>query len=291
MMADEGAPIVETPPVETEARGLGWVPEEEFRGDKAKWVDAETFVKRGKEQLPLLLAENRRLKGKVDSLTGKVGQLETLFEGSQEALVELKKFHEETFDARIKSEKERLKELIIQAREDDDVRKELDAKEQLDNLNAEVRTVTKEAKKEPPVKKPPASTPEAADTPEFAAWRGANPWFLTDPRKASVVFGLSQQIRMENPEVVGKPFFDLLDEAIDEVMPSARPKSTKVEPGRSGGGASGNPGDKSYAGLPADAKATCDRQAKMFVGAGKLFKTDKEWQTHYAKVYHDKDAS
>lgn len=287
-MADENTPTVETPPVETEARGLGWVPEEEFRGDKAKWVDAETFVKRGKEQLPLLLAENRRLKGKVDSLTGKVGQLETLFEGSQEALVELKRFHEETFDARIKAEKERLKDKIIKAREDDDVRAELDAKEELDNLSEEVRTVTKEAKKPEPAKKPPPPQ-QAEDTPEFAAWRSVNPWFLTDPRKASVVFGLAQQLRAENPEVVGKPFFDLLDEAIDEVMPSARPTKSKVEPSRAGSGGGGN--DKSYAGLPADAKATCDRQSKMFVGPGKLFKTDKEWQAHYAKVYHDKDAS
>jgi hypothetical protein len=294
-MADEQDTQVS--PAETEARGLGWVPEEEFRGDKAKWVDAETFVKRGKEQLPLLQAENRRLKASVASLTGKMSQLETMFEGAQESLVELKRFHEETFNARIKAEKERIREQIIKAREDDDVRAELDAKEKLDELNDEVRTVVKEAKKPEVTKPEPKPQPHAAenaDSPEFKSWREANPWFLTDSRKASMVYGLAQQLRAENPTVVGKDFFDLLDEAIDEAMPSARPKTSKVNPARNGGdggGGGGGGSGKGYASLPADAKEICDRQAKMFVGPNKLFKTDKEWQAHYSSVYFQKDAS
>lgn len=294
-MADEQDTNTEVSPVEQEARALGWAPEEEFRGDKAKWVDAETFVKRGKEQLPLLQAENRRLKASVASLTGKMSNLETMFEGAQESLVELKKFHEETFDARVKAEKARLKEQIIKAREDDDVRTELDAKEQLDELNDEVRSVTKEAKKPEPRKEAPKPhAAETADSPEFVAWRGANPWFLTDQRKASMVYGLAQQLRAENPEVVGKAFFDLLDEAIDEAMPSARPKTDKVagaRGGAGGGGSGGGGSGKTYASLPADARETCDRQAKIFVGPNKLFKTEKEWQAHYTSVYYQKDAS
>jgi len=289
MMADEDTNVQELDPqVEQEARGLGWVPEEDFRGDKTKWVDAETFVKRGKEQLPILLENNRRLKGEVARLNGKLGQLETLFQDTQEAVVEMKRFHDETFDARIKAERERIKEQIISARENDDVRAELDAKEKLDNLNDEVRSVTKEAKKPEttPPKKPAAPQGEA-DTPEFAAWRAANPWFLTDQRKAAMVYGLAQQVRAESPEVIGKDFFDLLDKAIAETMPTTKPTAGKVDPPRNGGAASG--GGKSYASLPAEAKEVCDRQAKSFVGANKAFKTAKEWQDHYATVYYSKD--
>lgn len=297
-MADEQDTNTEVSPVEQEARGLGWVPEEDFRGDKAKWVDAETFVKRGKEQLPLLQAENRRLKASVASLTGKMSNLEQMFEGAQESLVELKRFHEETFDARVKAERERIKEQIIAAKENDDVRAELEGREKLDALNEEVRTVTKESKKPEPKKEVPKGPrpEEQADSPEFKAWRSANPWFLTDQRKASMVFGLAQQLRSENPDVVGKDFFDLLDEAIDEAMPSARPKTDKVAGARggagggSGGGGAGG-GGKTYASLPSDAKDICDRQAKMFVGPNKLFKTEKEWQAHYSSVYFQKDAS
>ena len=42
------------PAVEQEARTLGWVPQEDFRGDKSRWVDAETFVQRGHEIMDLL---------------------------------------------------------------------------------------------------------------------------------------------------------------------------------------------------------------------------------------------
>ena len=37
-----------------EARLFGWVPNEEFRGSEDDWVDAEVFVKRGKEINPIL---------------------------------------------------------------------------------------------------------------------------------------------------------------------------------------------------------------------------------------------
>jgi len=284
---------VDTSAAEAEARGLGWVPEEEFRGDKAKWVDAETFVKRGKEQLPILLENNKRLKSQVGQLTSKLSQLETLFQGSQIAIEELKHFHEETFNARVKAERERLKAEIVAARKEDDVQAELDARERLDNLNEEVRDVTPPKKKDD--SKPAAPAPKSqdnVDSPAFVAWRSANPWFLTDPRKASMAFGLANQIRAENPSADDTEFFRLLDEAIDDQMPSVRnkPVTSKVEPNRGGSGGGGG-GSKTYSSLPADAKAVCDRQSRNLVGPGKAFKDIKEWQTHYTKLYYEQDAS
>lgn len=46
---------------EAEARAHGWSPKEEFKGDPNRWVDAETFVKRADEVMPLLKAKNARL--------------------------------------------------------------------------------------------------------------------------------------------------------------------------------------------------------------------------------------
>ena len=48
-------------PVEQEARTLGWVPAEEFKGDPNRWVDAETFVERGHTVMPILRKNNERL--------------------------------------------------------------------------------------------------------------------------------------------------------------------------------------------------------------------------------------
>jgi len=62
-----------TPPerdYEAEARDMGWVPEEEFKGDKkpAKFLDAKEFVERGETVLPFVQRENRRLKERLDTV-------------------------------------------------------------------------------------------------------------------------------------------------------------------------------------------------------------------------------
>ena len=52
------------PTLEDRAAQMGWVPVDKFRGDPAHWVDAETFVKKGEEVMPILRANNRRLEEK-----------------------------------------------------------------------------------------------------------------------------------------------------------------------------------------------------------------------------------
>ena len=65
-----------------EAKRQGWVPEEEFNGPEGKWVDAETFVKKGKEINALLRKDNEFLKREVAEM--------------KSTMVEFKKFHAET---------------------------------------------------------------------------------------------------------------------------------------------------------------------------------------------------
>src|SRR5687768_16654653 len=48
-------------PVEDKARRMGWRPRAEYGGDPTRWVDAETFVRRGDEILPFVQANNRKL--------------------------------------------------------------------------------------------------------------------------------------------------------------------------------------------------------------------------------------
>ena len=48
--------------VEQEARLLGWVPQEEFRGNKDNWETAEAFVERGQHLMPIRRQNNVRLK-------------------------------------------------------------------------------------------------------------------------------------------------------------------------------------------------------------------------------------
>lgn len=53
---------------DAEARARGWLPEDEFKGDKARWVDAQTFIERTDTVMPLLKAERDRLKRELSDM-------------------------------------------------------------------------------------------------------------------------------------------------------------------------------------------------------------------------------
>ena len=50
-----------SPEILREAKTLGWVPKDQFRGSADDWVDASTFVERGKQVMPILNHNNERL--------------------------------------------------------------------------------------------------------------------------------------------------------------------------------------------------------------------------------------
>ena len=64
------------------AKSMGWVPEEEYRGRKENWVDAETFVDKGMNDLPIL-------RERVKAQARKIGEMEN-------DISEFRNFHEQT---------------------------------------------------------------------------------------------------------------------------------------------------------------------------------------------------
>jgi hypothetical protein len=81
----EGEVVVETieRDFEAEAKEHGWSPKEDFKGDVSRWVDAETFMKRADEMMPLLKAQNQRLKRDLDSIRKDLKRATTHFEGAE----------------------------------------------------------------------------------------------------------------------------------------------------------------------------------------------------------------
>src|ERR1700727_987239 len=51
---------------EREARNLGWVGKEEFKGDPSKWRPAEEFLDRGRTILPIGLHDKKRLQRNLE---------------------------------------------------------------------------------------------------------------------------------------------------------------------------------------------------------------------------------
>ena len=64
----------EVNPVEEEARAQGWVGKDEFRGSDDDWVDADTFVKRGKEIMPILRKNNEKLLKELEDERDKINE-------------------------------------------------------------------------------------------------------------------------------------------------------------------------------------------------------------------------
>jgi alpha-galactosidase/6-phospho-beta-glucosidase family protein len=92
------------PEVVKEAESQGWVPKERFRGNESDWVDADTFVKRGREILPILRKNNENL---VKDLQATKEQLKEF----REAAEEFKKFQKEAYERKANEYEDRIREI------------------------------------------------------------------------------------------------------------------------------------------------------------------------------------
>jgi hypothetical protein len=68
---------------EAEAKEHGWSPKEDFKGDPSRWVDAEAFMKRADEMMPLLKAQNQRQKRELESLKKDIKRISAHMEGAE----------------------------------------------------------------------------------------------------------------------------------------------------------------------------------------------------------------
>jgi len=276
---------------EVEARAEGWRPLEQYKGDPAKWVDAEEFVKRGENILPIVKAQNSKLKAEIE------GQKRTLTE-MRAAMDEFKLFHEETAAKLKKDAKEAyakaeadLKAARAQARRDGDDEKVDEINDAIADLKAEAKDAENKATQAAPTNK---SNADISKTPEFQQWAKENSWFggegKENERRSRLAVAVGQEIRARNPGIGIAEFLEQVTEEVNETFgaPASgkREPASKVEGSRRGtGGGNG----QSYADMPADARAECDKDAKRFVGPNKLYKTEKEWQSKFAKLYFSQE--
>jgi hypothetical protein len=181
--------------VEQRAVEMGWAPKEEFRGDPDKWIDAESYVRRGEEVLPIVQANNRKLMTKVEGLTSELTEAKALLRAATESIEALKEFNSTQTRAAAKEKKGEIITAIAEARREGDVETEIELTEQLTETNAAL----KEAEKKPDTKPNGNGTANPID-PALKEWMVENPWFgvTTDPaskRKSAIALAIAQDIR------------------------------------------------------------------------------------------------
>lgn len=255
--------VPQVPEYESEARAQGWVGQDEFRGRESDWVDAETFVKRGREILPIVRKNNEKLLKELQ-------EARKIAEEARETAKEFQKFQKEQYDRKAKELEAQLATLK-EARRDAINSGDGDRVVQLEEAQEALRDELNEAKAASKVTAPPPNDNKPDES--LQAWLNKNDWFGVDKRTTGIANGLGEALRAENPNLVGQAFLDKLDEELAATLPEKFGKKKTVNPmdGMSGS-AAGRPskGKQSYDSLPADAKAACDR----FVKQGLMTKED-----------------
>lgn len=268
-MTDEnvGAGVEPQEQTERDARVFGWVPKEEFRGSEHDWVDAEAFVKRGKEINPILRKNNEMLLKKLDEKSKEIDSIKASVE-------EFKVFQKDAFERKQAQYEVEISELKAEKKaaiREGDGDRVVDIDDRLDAIKDEQR----EAVKQPEPKEVPKV---AANDPELDSWLARNDWFGQDQEMTDVSNGLGASVRRQFPNLSGRQFLDKLDERIAEYFPGKvggnKARGSAVD--STGNVRSGATGKKSYDNLPADAKAACDK----FVKQG-LFKSKEEYVALY----------
>lgn len=257
------------------ASALGWVPQENFRGDPEKWVDADTFLKRGEEVMPILKANNKRLQDEIAALRGQLTPIQSALQEAQAALATFKEYH----DADSKRQYERaladLKAQKADAIRNGDVDAQVEADEALNDLRAK-----------PPVTAATSKTTQQLD-PVLIQWQAENPWYLQDPEKTAYANSMASYIAATK-KLTGRALLDAVKSEVDTKFnppDTRRGNADKVDGARGSGGGAGGGSGKGYEDLPAEARLACDRFGAQLVGENRLYKDQKAWRAKYASDY------
>ncbi|UOF82041.1 hypothetical protein [Caudoviricetes sp.] len=260
---------LEVNPVEQEARSQGWVDKDEFRGSETDWVDAETFVRRGKEIMPVLRKNNEKL-------LQRLAKAEKDAEEARNVAKEFQKFQKENYERKVQDYEAQLSQLKQAKKEaisvgDGDRAVAID--DQIDDIK-EQRDIAKLEANRP---EPQVQATTTAD-PALNTWLEKNSWFGTDLKKTGIANGLGEAIRRENPGLVGKEFLDKLDEEMNALLgqPVQRQAPQNPVEGRSNTRPSGTK-RQSYDNLPAEAKAACDRFVKQGLMTKEQYVAEYSW--------------
>ena len=275
VVAPDVAEVEET--ILKEATGQGWVPKEKFKGNDEDWVDAPTFVKRGREILPILRKNN-------ENLIRELNQTKSTLHEFKLAADEFKKFQKDAYERKAKELEQEVIDLRAakaQAITDGDGKRVDVLDDAIDAAKEEVKAAKASSERVVAI---PTQAPVTGVDPKLQIWLDKNEWFGKDKRLTAMTNSLGESLRLENPSLIGEAFLNKLDEALAEEFPQKfKGKETRT-PGYQveGSGGRSRPvgtggGKQGYESLPAEAKAACDRFVKQKLMTREAYLADYDW--------------
>lgn len=254
----ENASIAQTGDIEATARRMGWRPKEEYKGDESKWVDADSFVAKVQDEVPLL-------KRTLRDMDGRFARLEKKYDEQTQVLTDFREFAsrgEQRAYERALDELKAKREVAVASA---DTAAFHAAQSEIDKLNSETKPTTT-VKKDPPTDT--TRVPEIH--PAMAAWYEKNQWFNNDTLLHNVAKGFDAQIMKDQPGIDLADRLERVTEMVKERFPEKFGGNTRREaPGAvltPGANTTTRRNAKSYDNLPADAKKACDKYVKTIPG-------------------------
>ena len=225
-----------------EAKRQGWVPQDEYDGPSEKWVDAETFVKKGKEINALLRKDNEFLKREISEM--------------KSTMMEFKKFSADNEKRAYERALSELREQKKQAVSQGDGDKLLEVDDAIEELKEQRARESQEAKK----------TTNQID-PSFVEWNDENKWFGKDTELTEEANLIGETIKRRQPTLIGREFLDEVTKRVKKMYPEKftnanRDKPSPVE-ATTGNKMSAKSGKHSFNDLPPEAKSACIKFEKQ----------------------------
>lgn len=275
-----------TPEERQEATNMGWVDKPDFKGDPAGWVDAKTYVDKGRHVMPILRKNNERLQGIVNTQSAELSRLQAAMDESKDSIKALEEYHSEETKRRVDEARSELKAQLKQAKRDGNIDAEVDLTDELTRLDTAQATAD-DSKDQ---RKPNGDDrPRQEIDPWFKTWAAENSWYGKDTVRTDIAFGIANRLRAQGDNTMGTAFMDKVTKGVDEALKSlgggTRP-ANKVE-GDRGGGNGTRPLGKTFADLPAEAKQACHRFNERLVGPNRVHKTLADWEKAYATKYFE----
>lgn len=254
----ENTAIAQNGDIEATARRMGWRPKEEYKGDESKWVEADAFVARIQDEVPVLKRTLRDMDSKFAKLEQKLAEQTQVLTDFREFASRGEKRAYERALAELTAQRE-----VAVAHADTEGFKAAEAA--IAKLNEETKPTTTERKADPP----PRTETTPQPVPEISDWMSRNSWFNTDTELHEEARLIDASLMRRHP---GMPIAERLEMVTARVRKEFPEKfgnvrrdaaATVAQPG---GQTTTRKRGRTYDDLPSEAKRACDKFVKTIPG-------------------------
>lgn len=224
---------------EAEARAHGWTPKEDFKGDPTRWVDAESFVTRADEIMPLLKAQNASMKREMADLKKQVRKASEHFSKAEE-----RAYAQAMRDLEARQD---------QAAEVGDVATVAKIRDDMMSMKADVAETVN----------PLAAEAEQA----LEAWSASNEWYEKNTDLREYADFQATKYRALTETMKPAEFYEFIADKVKKQFPAEfaakAPRAKPNNPVEGVGMGRGATGKKSFFDLPPEAQRACDKWVKQ----------------------------